>query len=398
MNIKGLMAITFLCISFSLVKAQQSDMLFVKIERLFTVKERMFSGDLVAVKWKNSLIKDGDNLLSIKPGSVMDKQQNPPSSSKHDYMSLAPYYWPDSSKPGSIPYIRKDGERNPEVHLITDHAKADQLEKAVQTLAIAYYYSGEEKYAKKASQFLHVWFLDSTTKMNPNLQFAQAIKGVNDGRGTGLIETIGFSTILNVVGLLDGSKYWTKEDKIQLKQWFSDYLNWMLESANGKAERKAKNNHGIWYDMQILSIELYLGKKEMAKEFVTTTINRIANQIEPDGRMPLELTRTAALSYSTFCLEAWFKTATLADNIGVDLWHYTTSDGRSIKKAIDWLLPYALGEKKWEYKQIHDYSKKQLYYILLVAADKYQDSHYYNLAMTLKNKESNKIVEIFYDK
>ncbi len=395
MKIKGLISFTFLCITFSLVKAQQFDMLFVKSDRLFAVKERMFSGDSVAIKWKKSLIKDGDKLLSVKPGSVMDKQQNPPSGSKHDYMSLAPYFWPDSSKPGAVPYIRKDGERNPEIHLITDHAKADQLEKAVQSLALAYYFTGDEKYAKKASQFLHVWFLDSATKMNPNLQYAQAIKGVNEGRGTGVIETIGFSTILNVVRLLDDSKFWTKHDKEQFNEWFSDYLNWMLESKNGKAEYNAKNNHGIWYDMQILSIELYLGKTGIAKEFITTTFKRVSEQIEPDGKMPLELARTAALSYSTFCLEAWFKTATLGDNIGVDLWHYSTSDGRCIKKALDWLLPYALGEKKWEYKQIHDYSKKQLYYILLKAADRFQDDHYYNLAMSLKYKESNKIIDIF---
>ncbi len=56
--------------------------------------------------------------------SVMQKTQLPPSGNKHDYMSQGPYWWPDPSKPDGKPYIRKDGQRNPEINGITDH---DQL-------------------------------------------------------------------------------------------------------------------------------------------------------------------------------------------------------------------------------------------------------------------------------
>ena len=392
-----LIAVVLYFISYN-THAQLPEVLLVKPERLIIVKERMKSGDSVALKWKRTIIRDAESQLNKIPGSVILKNATPPSGSKHDYMSMAPYYWPDSSKPGNVPYMRRDGERNPEIYFITDHNKSDEMERAVQSLALAYYFTGEEKYAQKAAQFLNTWFIDTATKMNPNLQYAQAVKGVNDGRGTGLIETVGFSTVLNVVGLLDGSTSWTKENKDQLKAWFTAYLTWMLESKNGKAEHNAKNNHGIWYDMQIVSIELYLGKKDMAKAFLTSTQNRVKEQIEPDGKQPLELVRTKALSYSTFSLEAWFKTATLADNIGVDIWHYSTTDGRSMKKAFDWLIPYAIGDKEWKYKQIEKYSMKTLYRLLLQASEKYQDDHYYNLAMKIKDKESNTVMDIFYNK
>ena len=398
MRLKLLLIVAVLSYSYSFSIAQQPEVFLVKADRLKTVKERIKSGDPEAVKWQKTIIKDAESMLTKQPGSVIDKNQAPSSGNKHDYMSMAPYYWPDSSKPGYVPYMRRDGERNPEIYLITDHTKADEMERAVQSLALGYYFTGEEKYAQKASQFLNTWFIDTATKMNPNLKYAQAVKGVNDGRGTGLIETVGFSTVLNTVGLLDGSTSWTKKDKNHLNAWFSDYLTWMLESKNGKAEHKSKNNHGIWYDMQIVSIELFLGKKEMAKEYLTSTVNRVKEQIEPDGKQPLELARTKALSYSTFSLEAWFKTATLADNIGVDIWHYSTADGRSMKKAFDWLIPYAMGDKKWEYKQIQSYSKKTLYRLLLQASDKYQDAHYYDLAMKIKDKESNTVMDIFYNK
>ena len=376
--------------------SQLPETIFVKPDRLASVKEKMIAGDATASKWKKNILKEADSYLTIEAPSVMNKNQVPPSGNKHDYMSMAPYYWPDSTKPGFVPYIRKDGQRNPEIKKITDHSQCDVLTKSVQYLALAYYFSGEEKYAVKATQLLNTWFFDPATKMNPNLNYAQAIKGVNDGRGTGLIETISFSNLLNTVGLLDGSKAWTLADKNNLKQWFSDYLTWMLESKNGKDEHKAKNNHGIWYDMQIVAIELYLGKNEMAKEFLQTTYNRIAVQIEPDGKMPLELVRTAALGYNTFCIEAWFKTANMADRLGVDFWNYATTDGRSLKNAFNWLIPYALGDKKWEYLQIHKYSKKQIYAMLLQASAKYKEPIYAASAARLKPTESNTLIEIFY--
>ena len=55
-------------------------------------------------------------LIEGKLYTVMHKKQVPPSGDKHDYMSIGSYWWPDPSKPNGLPYIRKDGERNPEYY------------------------------------------------------------------------------------------------------------------------------------------------------------------------------------------------------------------------------------------------------------------------------------------
>ncbi|MCW2338229.1 hypothetical protein M2337_002462 [Sphingobium sp. B2D3A] len=45
---------------------------------------------------------------------MVDKGNVPPSGDLHDYMSIAPYWWPDPSAPDGKPYVRKDGRVNPE--------------------------------------------------------------------------------------------------------------------------------------------------------------------------------------------------------------------------------------------------------------------------------------------
>ena len=390
-------ALIFLTL-FNHVIAQKPAVFLVKAERLEELKAKIKTGDAASKSLLNKLLKDANKQLDEKTPSVMDKTQTPPSGSKHDYMSMATYFWPDPSKPAGVPYIRKDGERNPEIRDISDHKAVDVMQKAVSLLSLAYYFTHDEAYAKKAAEFLKVFFLDESTKMNPNMNFAQYIKGVNDGRGTGILDTRSFADVASSVGLLDGSKSWTKADAELLKAWYIQYFDWMKNSKNGHDERKAKNNHGIWFDTQMLAIGLFLDQKDYVKEYLKTTLARIPVQLELDGRQPLELARTAALSYSTFSLQAWFTAANLADNVGVDIWSYETADGKSIKKAVDWLLPYAMGEKAWTYQQIHEYKKSDFYLLMLQATKHYKDASYENALQKLKGDNSNTIAEVYYSK
>jgi len=229
------------------------------------------------------------------------------------------------------------------------------------TLALAYFFTGDERYADRAALLIRTWFLDDATKMNPNLQHAQFIKGVNDGRGIGIIESGRFLNVIDAVGLLQGSKSWTAPDDQKLRAWFTEYVKWMRDSKNGQDEAAATNNHGSWYDVQLTSYLMFLGRDEEAKQVVETAkTKRIAKQIEPDGRMPRELARTKAFGYSRFNLMALTQLADLGNRLGVDLWHYRTDDGRCIQVALDWMIPYATGEKKWTYEQIEPTSGKSM--------------------------------------
>jgi len=336
------------------------------------------SGDkTVAPAW-SKLEREAQKALSDGSFTIMSKGVTPPSGDKHDYMSQAPYFWPDPSKPNGLPYIRRDGERNPEINKITDHKSIDDLENAVETLALAYYFKGDEAYAGKAAQLLRTFFLDPATRMNPNLEYAQYIPGVNTGRGIGLIETRGFTRVVDAVGLLKGSKALTSEDERGVKDWFGKFLQWMLDSKNGKEEAAAKNNHGTYYDIQVVSYALFVGRQDLATQTLEQAKQkRIAVQIEPDGRQLLELARTKAWSYSNGNLDGLTQLATLGERVGVDLWNFQTRDGRSIRKALDFLTPIAIGEKKWNYQEIEGGVKPEMLFpVMRRAAAIYRDKSY----------------------
>src|SRR5438132_7443065 len=248
-------------------------------------RQRVRDGDKSLTAAWARLEREAQKALTEGPFSIVNKSVTPPSGDKHDYMTQAPYFWPDPKSPSGLPYIRRDGERNPEINKITDHHSLDQLESSVETLALAYYFKGDEAYAVKAVQLLRAFFLDPATRMNPNLQYAQFIPGVNTGRGIGLIETRGLTQVVDAIGLLTGSKGLTKADQRGLQEWFGKFLRWMLESQNGRDEAAAKNNHGTYYDLQVASFSLFIGRKDLAiKVLQDVRQKRIATQIEPDGR------------------------------------------------------------------------------------------------------------------
>ena len=346
-------------------------------EALAAAKAAIARRDPAILPAWDALKADADKALAVSRFSVVDKGVAPPSGDKHDYLSQAPYFWPDPAKPDGRPYLRKDGERNPEIDKITDHRAIDGLVAQTPALALAFYFSGDERYAEKAAALVRAFFLDPATRMNPHLEYAQFIPGVNTGRGIGLIETRGFTRVVDAIGLLAGSKAWRPEDDRAVREWFGAFLKWMQESANGKDESAAKNNHGTYYDLQVISFALFLDRAPLARQMLDQAKQkRIAVQIEPDGRQPLELARTNAWGYSNMNLDGLTELATLGDRAGVDLWHYATDDGRSIRKAILYLAPYAFGEKKWDAPQIGGFNPQALHSVLRRASPHYDDPEF----------------------
>jgi Alginate lyase len=334
-----------------------------------------------------SLCSKAEKILkSGKVYSVMHKKKTPPSGDKHDYMSIGPYWWPDPSKPDGLPYIRRDGEINPEYHDIPDTDEMDKVADESSLLALAYYFTGEERFAEHAARILRTWFLDTATRQNPNLNFGQAIPGLNTGRGIGIIESRCLTEAIDAALLLEGAKNWTKEDHAGLQKWFADYTKWLIENPLGQDEAAAKNNHGTHYDAQVISYALFTGQTELAKKQLETTRKRIQSQLTPEGSQPHELERTLSWNYSNMNLKGFLDIAVLAEKVGVDLWKFETQDGKSLKKAVDWLVPYLKNERAWTYKQIKERDLGKSVGILMLAAKAYNNAEYDQLAKAIDAK------------
>ena len=361
-------SVTILCSSWSSSHETGKPVVFaLNAEALSNNKKRIAAKDPLILPAYKQLLKDADKALQFGPVSVMEKKHIPPSGDKHDYMSLAPYYWPDPAKPDGLPYIRKDGQTNPEVKEYKDKEYQPQLCADVQTLALAYYFSGEKVYAQHAVKLLRVWFLDTATRMNPNLNFGQAIKGINTGRGAGIIDTRHYIKVVDAIGLLRDSKYWSANDQKEIQKWFANFLEWMQASANGIHEMNTENNHGVWYDAQRLSLALFTENKELANKIVLSAADRLDKQMDNDGKFPKEMERTISLHYTTFVMNAFFIIAQMAGNVGIDLWNMTTPSGKSLRKGFDALHPYISQEKKWEGQQIKEFAYDDGFPLLMEA-------------------------------
>lgn len=308
------------------------------------------------------LLDDAERELTREPLSVMMKEKTPASGNKHDYMSQARYYWPDPTKPDGLPYINRDGQSNPELEKL-DRVRLGRMADGVTTLSLAWYFSGEEKYAQKATELIRVWFFNKETRMNPNLNYAQMIPGHNNGKGRcyGVIDTYSFIDMLDAVQLLEKSKSFTEKDAKQLKAWFGKLLDWILTSEQGKEEGRQLNNHAVAHDAQVIAFAIYCGNTAVAEQTVNEfPAKRIFTQIEPDGRQPQELRRTLAFGYSEFNIRHIIDIFRMGQKLGISIDNATSPDGRNFYKAVNFLTPYFGKEvTEWPYQQISEWDYRQ---------------------------------------
>jgi len=348
-------------------------------ELLAEARARLRCGDPSLAPSYRALLADAEKALGQRPESVVEKTRIPPSGNRHDYVSLGPYWWPDSSKAGGIPYLRRDGERNPEASrdADVDAPRLDRMAGAVETLGLAWWFSGDERYAAHAARLLRAWFIDPATRMNPNLVYGQAIPGITEGRGIGIIETGRLIRVADALAMMDASTSLTADDRAGMRRWMGEYLDWLLASPNGLDEKAWYNNHGTWYDAQTAALALYLGRDTLAREIVAgTTRLRMATQIQPDGRQPEELARTRSFSYSAFNLEAFSELAEMGRQVGIDLWHYRPERGGTLRAALDYLAPYADPAVRWQGQQITAEGPAALALHLARARRVYTDARY----------------------
>ncbi|HEX4029559.1 MAG TPA: alginate lyase family protein [Terracidiphilus sp.] len=270
---------------------------------------------------------------------------------RHDYFSEGDYWWPNPKNPTG-PYIRRDGYSDPAN--FNDHREAlIRLSLQVPALTAAAMITGDRRYARHAALHLRAWFLDPATRMNPSLQYAQAIWGVTPGRGTGIIDTLHLIEVSRAARHLGNQDVFTSAEFAGIRDWFVQYLDWMRTSKNGMEEEAAKNNHGTCWVAQAAAFAAFTGDEEA----LALCRDRFRNNIMPDqlasnGSFPLELKRTKPYSYSLFDLDVLAIVCQIASEPGDspdNLWQFTLPNGNRYKKAVDFMFPYIQDKSKWPY-------------------------------------------------
>lgn len=328
-------------------------------ERLRYAKIRLALGDRELRTAVGQLTRRADRWLDQGPWTVVDKPRPAPGGDVHDYLSQAPYWWPSrtptADNPWGCPYVQRDGERNPEVDSGTDRQDLEKVFDSSYDLALAWYYTGERRYARKAADILRTWFLSPATRMNPHLEHAQFIPCKYDGRAIGIIDfSQSYTSVVDAVALLEtGAPSWTRADREAMGEWNSDFLGWLRDSDFGKQEAAAANNHGTFYDMLVAGLAYATGDRELARRTVReAAAKRVDAQIAADGSQPLELARTRSWHYSTFDLVAYTRLAAIGENVGVDLWAHRGPQGQSLFAAVRYLLPAATGTEPWPHPEL----------------------------------------------
>ncbi len=347
---------TLLITLIAAVPALGSDFVFLEESTLELNRAALRSDNPPAgmVQSYERLLEEARSAAGAGPFSVTHKTMVPPSGSKNDYLSISPYWWPDPTKEDGLPWIRKDGKTNPVSKTSdTDSVRIGYFTRSVRALAIAYYFSGDEAYAEKAIEYIRMWFFDPETRMNPNMNFAQGVPGVAPGRRSGLIDSRGLADrLLDAIAMLSKSAHWTEADEKGIKAWYGEYLHWLLNdelSGGPEGEAYSENNHGTWYDLQVAGIACFLGKEKLARTMVNKGKMRIDTQFDKEGKQAHELARTRPYHYSYFNLTALVGLAQVGAKVGVDLWHYESTNGASIEKGIEFLATYHDPDKAFPY-------------------------------------------------
>ena len=306
----------------------------------------------------------------------------------HDFYSNGDFWWPNPDTPDGLPYVQRDGETNPG-NFTAHRISMRVMRTSVAHLAAAYHITGDEKYAAGAVEFLHTFFLNPETKMNPHLLYAQAIPGVCHGRGIGIIDTLHLADVPVAIERLKNSHALTPCVLDGLRQWFADYLAWITTHQQGIDEMNHPNNHGVCWNVQAAMFAKFTGNEEIM-DLCRRRYKEVylPGQMKADGTFPEELRRTKPYNYSCFVVDNMVNICQILSTEDDNLWEFTLSDGRGIKAAVDYIVPYIVNIDEWpHHKDVMYFDEFPAAFPFLVFAGMaYGNDEYFRLWAELNEK------------
>ena len=319
-----------------------------------------------------SLRKRADKLLGDPPLAVVYRKLRAASGNVHDYMSMGPYWWPNPNTPDGLPYIRRDGEINPETNEKITYGK---LADSVHMLALAAFYFDEARYAAKAVKQLICWHLDPDTYMTPHLEYGQSIPGICTGRGIGLIDFSASHNLFNGVAILEYLGMIDGETLEGIKKWYVEFVDWMLTSETGNDENNQHNNHGAWFDVQVAAAAIFTGRTVLAKRTLNSAYDlRVVKHVNPDGKQPHELARTKAMNYSIYNFNALAALGNMAVLNGVKRPYWSESEDSPclLRLAAEFICDFVRNPDKYpDYKDLDPVGARGSLVRVMYLADSY---------------------------
>jgi len=302
---------------------------------------------MVAKVDRNRILQAAEKHVSTEPVTITAFPSSKSPGGVHDFFSQADYFWPNPKDPNG-PYVNRDGLSNPEN--FDDHRRVMvSLSIRMPALTAAWLLTKDGRYAKRAGDHLRAWFVTPSTRMNPNLEYAQGVHGVSTGRSYGIIDTLHLVEVARAAGFL-GPEALSASDCQAVKQWFHDYLSWMKTSQKGQQERATLNNHATCWALQASEFSRLTGDegtRDEIRSWYTGTL--IPDQLGKDGSFPKELARSKPYSYSIFNFDVMAGLAQSLKGRGVDLTTFALPDGRGLCRAAEFLYPYLKDKSKWPY-------------------------------------------------
>jgi len=297
---------------------------------------------------RSRVLKAAQRYLKEPPVTITASHSPRSAGGQHDYFSEGDYWWPDPKDPKG-PYIQRDGMTNPD-NFTAHRAALMRLSVQAPALAAAWLLTRERRYAEHAARHLRAWFVDPDTLMNPHLEYAQAIQGRATGRGVGIIDTLHLVEVARAIGFIEEAGALTPSLRAGVRDWFARYLKWMTTHKYGQDERDAKNNHGTCWVAQAAEFARYTGSAELTafcRDRYKTVL--LPGQMAADGSFPLELKRTKPYGYSLFNLDAMAAVCQVLSTSEDNLWTFQLPDGRGMRKAMEFMVPFIADRKKWAY-------------------------------------------------
>lgn len=294
------------------------------------------------------IVREADAAMRSGAEHITDAINPRSAGGAHDFSSCGDYWWPNPDTADGLPYVRRDGKTNPDN--FDDHRRILRaMRTKVDYLTAAALRTGTRAYGERAVRLLREFFLEDATKMNPSLRYAQAIPGVCEGRGIGIIDTLHLMDVTQAAVLLEAHGFLAPAPAQELRCWFAQYLEWLFTSEEGRTEMQEKNNHSVCFFAQAAAFARFVGDGRTLALCRAQYRQVLLRQMAPDGSFPLELARTKPYSYSLFVLDNMVTLCALLSAPGEDLWQFCLPEGQSIARGIAFMQPYVLNKSAWPY-------------------------------------------------